>query len=189
MTVLSSYWKSSWRINVKSYSGRYLTLYVKLYLHFLSFFETGMALVVKIIHWGRRAMCILWERLWLLAMIMSWNGNICRVTGPLCRELTGHRWIPHTQKPVTRSFDVSFDLRLNQHLRKQWRRGWFEMPSRSLWRQCNVTWRHNEPDHQQAISSGMCWPHMMTSSNGNIFRVIGLSCVEFTSHKFSETLA
>ena len=25
------------------------------------------------------------------------NGNIFRVTGPLCGEFTGHRWIPHTK--------------------------------------------------------------------------------------------
>ena len=35
-----------------------------------------------------------------------------RVTGNLCGEFTGPRWIPRT-KPVTRSFDVFFDLRLN----------------------------------------------------------------------------
>ena len=29
-------------------------------------------------------------------MMTSWNGNICRVTGPLCGEFTGHRWIPCT---------------------------------------------------------------------------------------------
>ena len=42
-----------------------------------------------------------------------------------------------TQRPVTRSFDVSFDLRLNQHLSKQWRRRWFETPSRPLICHCN----------------------------------------------------
>ena len=42
-----------------------------------------------------------------------------------------------TQTPVTRSFDVFFDLHLNQQLSKQWRRRWFETPSNSLWRHCN----------------------------------------------------
>ena len=28
----------------------------------------------------------------------------------LCGEFTGHRWIPPAQRPVTRSFDVFFDL-------------------------------------------------------------------------------
>ena len=34
---------------------------------------------------------------WLsLIMMTSPDGNICRATGPLCREFTGHRWIPIT---------------------------------------------------------------------------------------------
>ena len=42
-------------------------------------------------------------------------------------------------RPVTRSFDVFFDLRPNKRLSKQ-SRGWlFETPSCSLWRHCNVS--------------------------------------------------
>ena len=41
------------------------------------------------------------------------------------------------QRPVTRSFDVFFDLRLNKHLSKQSWGWWFETPSRPLWRHCN----------------------------------------------------
>ena len=36
-----------------------------------------------------------------------------------------------TQRPVTRSFDVFFDLRLNKRLSKPSGRRWFETPSRS----------------------------------------------------------
>ena len=43
------------------------------------------------------------------------------------------------QRPVRRSFDVFFDLRLKQQLSKHWRRRWFETLSRSLWRHCNDT--------------------------------------------------
>ena len=43
-----------------------------------------------------------------------------------------------TQMPVTRSFDVFFDLRLNNRLSKQSRGWWFETPSRPLWRHCNA---------------------------------------------------
>ena len=39
-------------------------------------------------------------------MMTSSNGNIFRVTGHLCGEFTGPRWIP-TQRPMTRSFDFS----------------------------------------------------------------------------------
>ena len=42
-----------------------------------------------------------------------------------------------TQRPVTRSFDVFFDLRLNKRWSTQWCGWWFETPSRMLWRHCN----------------------------------------------------
>ena len=41
-----------------------------------------------------------------------------------------------TQRPVTRSFDVFFDL-LNRRLSKQSWGWWFETPSCPLWRHCN----------------------------------------------------
>ena len=44
----------------------------------------------------------------------------------------------HSQRPVTWSFDVFFDLHLNKHLSKHLWGWWFEMPSHSLWRHCNV---------------------------------------------------
>ena len=40
--------------------------------------------------------CISYEKPCSLMMMMSSNGNIFHVTGPLCWEFTGHRWIPHT---------------------------------------------------------------------------------------------
>ena len=42
-----------------------------------------------------------------------------------------------TQRPVTRSFDVFFDLRLNKRLSKQSWGWWFETLSHPLWRHCN----------------------------------------------------
>ena len=71
------------------------------------------------------------------SMMTSSDGNIFRVTRPLCGEITGHPWIP-SQRPVARSFDVLFDLRLDKQLSEQSRRRWFETSSRSLWRYCNV---------------------------------------------------
>ena len=46
-------------------------------------------------------------------MMTSSNGNIFRVTGPLCGEFTGAGEFP-AQRPVTRSFDYFFDLRPNK---------------------------------------------------------------------------
>ena len=42
-----------------------------------------------------------------------------------------------SQRPVTGSFDVFFDLCLNKRLSKQSRGWWFEMPSCPLWCHCN----------------------------------------------------
>ena len=42
-----------------------------------------------------------------------------------------------SQRPVTRSLDAFFDLRLNKRLSKQSWSWWFETPSRSLWRHDN----------------------------------------------------
>ena len=64
-------------------------------------------------------------------MMTSSNGNIFRVTGHLCGEFPA-------QRPVTRSFDIFFDLRLNKRLSKQSWGWWFERLSCPLWRQCNV---------------------------------------------------
>ena len=70
-------------------------------------------------------------------MMPSSNGIIFRVTGPLSGEFPDTGEFP-AQRPVTRSFDVFFDLRLNKRLSKHPRRRWFETLSRSLWRYCNV---------------------------------------------------
>ena len=43
-----------------------------------------------------------------------------------------------SQRPVLRSSDVFFDLRMNKRLSKRSWGWWFETSSRSLWRHCNV---------------------------------------------------
>ena len=70
-------------------------------------------------------------------MMTSSNGNIFRVTGHLCGEFTDPGEFP-TQRPVTQSFDVFFDLRLNKRLSKQPWGWWFKTLSRPLWRHRNV---------------------------------------------------
>ena len=74
-------------------------------------------------------------------MMTSSNGNIFRVTGYFCGNLPITCEFP-AQRPVTRSFDVFFDLRPNKHLSKQWRCWWFETSSHLLWRHSNVNIYH-----------------------------------------------
>ena len=67
-----------------------------------------------------------------------------------------------SQRLVARSFDVLFRLRWNKWLRKQSERRWFETPSRSLWRHCNV----------EAVAETIIMVlSVITSSNGGFFRV------------------
>ena len=73
----------------------------------------------------------------MLSMMTSSNGNIFRITGPLCGEFTGPGEFS-SQRTVTRSFDVFFDLRLNKRLSKKPWGWWFETPSWSLWRHRNI---------------------------------------------------
>ena len=62
-------------------------------------------------------------------MMTSSNGNIFRVTGHLCGEFTGPGEFP-SQRPVTRSFDVFFDLRPNKRLSKLECGAWSHHPRR-----------------------------------------------------------
>ena len=43
-----------------------------------------------------------------------------------------------SQRPVTRSFDIFFDVCMTKRLSKQSRCRWFEAPWHSLWRHCNA---------------------------------------------------
>ena len=52
-----------------------------------------------------------------ISMMTSSNGNIFRVTGPLCGEITGHLGIPLT-KDSDAEFWCFFDLRPSKPLSK-----------------------------------------------------------------------
>ena len=73
---------------------------------------------------------------WKTRMMTSSNGNfsallaICAGNSPVPGEFP-------TQRPVTRSCDVYFDLRPNKRLSKQLWGWWFETQSRPLWRHRN----------------------------------------------------
>ena len=69
------------------------------------------------------------------------------------------------QRPVTRSFDIFFDLRLNRELSKQSRRSWFKTPSCSLWRLHNVSLR--------------CILHMRCESTYLVYRILQTETYSF----------
>ena len=99
----------------------------------------------------------------VLIMMTSSNGNIFRVTGHLCREFTGPGAFP-TQRAVTRSFDVYFDLRPNKWLSKQSWGWWFETLSPPLWRHRNVTTKNTQ------MKSNARWRHQLLFLENKIFK-------------------
>ena len=94
----------------------------------------------------------LWQDLDLCGMMPSSNGNIFRVTG----HFAGNSPVPgefRAQRPVMRSFDIFFDLRLNKRLSKQSWGWWFETPLRPLWRHRNgMLWGLNTYNHHDRWS-------------------------------------
>ena len=69
-------------------------------------------------------------------MMTSSYGNIFRVTGHLCGEFTGPRWIPHT-KASDAELSCFLWSASDKPLSKHSRGWWFETLSRSFWRHCN----------------------------------------------------
>ena len=75
---------------------------------------------------------------WYITKIMMTSSNenisallaICVGNSPVTGEFPA-------QRPVTLSFHVFLDLRLNKRLPKHWGGWWFETPLRPLWRNCN----------------------------------------------------
>ena len=79
------------------------------------------------------------------------------------------------QRPVTRSYDVFFDLRLNKRLSKQSRRRWFETPSRPLRCHCNVQRRQMSTKTSLftcvlTVRSAVCsaWQHSKHQSSSSL---------------------
>ena len=70
-------------------------------------------------------------------MMTSSNGNIFRVTGHLCGEFTGHRWISRTKASDAELWCFLWSAP-EYMLNKQCWSWWFETPSSPLWRHCNV---------------------------------------------------
>ena len=56
-----------------------------------------------------------------------------------------------SQTPVTRSFEVFFDMRLNKRLSKQSWGWWFETQSRALWRHRNEVNAYRKLGTQQLL--------------------------------------
>ena len=108
-------------------------------------------------------------------MMYLWNGSLVHDDGslwepfPMCHQMetysvllaicAGNSPVPSefpTQRPVTQSFDVFFDLRPNKRLCKQWWGWWFETPSCPFWRRRNAHLRLSVQEASQMMLYCLC---------------------------------
>ena len=108
----------------------------------LGFFVCFFFLFCFVFSWKHRNFGIISNRYCpmicnVISLETSSYGNIFRVTGHLCGEFTGQRWIPHTKASDVELLMLSLICTLNKRLNKQSWGWWFDTSSRPLRRHCN----------------------------------------------------
>ena len=95
--------------------------------------------MTRCLHW-EHVLCM-WGRYVRVEPMTSWWRHQMHTFSALLALCAGNSPVTGefpSQRPVTRSFDVFFDLCLNKRLSKPSRRRWFETPSCPLCRHCNA---------------------------------------------------
>ena len=88
------------------------------------------------------------------------------------------------QRPVTRSFDVFFDLHLNEWLSKQSRCWWFEMPSCSSWCHYNGLF-HSRELSESTITNALTRSELIDMAHfENLFEKIMARIIEYHMIKY-----
>ena len=108
----------------------------------------------------------------------SWWRHQMETFSALLAICTGNSPVPGefpAQRPVTRSFDVFFDPRLNKRLSKQSWGWWFETLLRPLWRHCNVIWSTNAR-YSMASNEGIYSVYFMATKFNLFFPSIDTLC-------------
>ena len=129
--------------------------------------------------------------------MFSWWRHQMETFSALLAICAGNSPVPGefpAQRPVTRSFDVFFDLRLNKRLSKQSRGWWFGTLSCPLWCYCNV--ESIDPKREWLAKCFIVYWYsvtnllsdlytdVMVSWNESIFPVTGLLCEEITGYRW-----
>ena len=85
-------------------------------------------------------------------MMTSSNGNIFRITGHLCGEFTGHRWILHTKASDTELWSFLWSASEYRSSKQSWG-WWFETLS------CPLR-RHRNLDTSHTLYNGLSLPDL-----------------------------
>ena len=94
---------------------------------------------------------------------MTWLRHQMKTFSASLAICAGNSLVPGefpAQRPVTRSFDVFFDLRLNKRFSKQSWCWWFETLSRPLWRHCNGSYCNSAALDTQTMNSQRYETHL-----------------------------
>ena len=109
--------------------------------HHCSFAKGIHRELVVSIHKGKHFHVV--TSLWLLSIqciISTWWRHQMETFSTLLALCAGNSSVVGdfpAERPVTRSFDIFFDMHLNKRFSKQWWGCWFNTPSCPLWRHCN----------------------------------------------------
>ena len=119
----------------------------------------------------------------------SSNGNIFGVTGPLCREFDGHRWIPRTKVSYAELWCFLY-VRLKKRLSKQSWGWWFETPSRPLWRHYNVMWARldSKVNHLMKIDAWTAKTSCRFKASNMIVCIVGVKLPRVLSRRAGRSL-
>ena len=122
--------------------------------------DESLSYSLKHISTGEHSLCNSWRSTHLLHLyfLFSWwrhQMETCSVSLAFVRGI--HRWLrgihrSSVNSPHTDQWRGALMFSLNKRLSKQSRRRWFETPSRSLWRKCNVV-PNSDPVIRAAVSS------------------------------------
>ena len=118
---------SNWKVDMAmTWAAMTLTWH---FCHVTQDFTHEIHILWKIAHTVMFIPCVWLPQTFLCVNETSPNEKIFRVTGPLCREFTDHRWIPLTKVSDAELWWFCY-LHLKKQLSEQWKRRWFETSSR-----------------------------------------------------------
>ena len=176
--ITKLHWCNRWNLVMEKLF--HLTLYNG--CNYLSMLEVKLMPVGKRGLWGYRMHCCLHLASGgdVSGMMTSSNNfssllSLCEGNPPVIDGFP-------SQRQMTRSFDVSFDLRLNKQLSKRSRGWWFETPSCSLWRHCNAPRRGRCVWHWSRFYAGIHVLGLCPSASQACFRSKPISESMITVH-------
>ena len=123
--------------------------------------------------------------IFLLEICYTWWRHQMETFSALLAICAGNSPVPGefpTQRPVTRSYDVYFDLRPNKRLSKQLWGWWFETQSRTLWRHRHVQHRHAQ-ELNESINPIVPIPYTTGLQTWSSLRLQMSQHEEVTSHQ------